>query len=89
MSGSARASLGLAGQAIPHCPCPRLFQGNVLEGEGLPNRGVAEGLPPFLLRAWMRIQFRWFLCTALVQEVKSFGLSSLIHFSASLCGSPW
>jgi hypothetical protein len=90
VSGSVGGSLGLAGWAPPsHCPCPLLFQGNAHAGGGLPGLGVLEGLPPFLQRACVRIQLRWFLCAAFVHEVKSFRLSSSIHFSASLCGSPW
>jgi hypothetical protein len=89
-SGSAGGSLGLAGLAPPpHCPCPLLFQGNARMRGGLPGLGVLEGLLPFLWRACVRIQLRWFLCAAFVHEVKSFGLSSSIHFLASLCGSPW
>jgi hypothetical protein len=88
-SGSAGGSLGLASQAPPPlCPCPLLFQGNTRAGGGLPGLGVLEDLPPFLCRACVRIQLRWFLCAAFVHDVKSFGLSSSIHFSASLCSSP-
>jgi hypothetical protein len=60
-SGSVRATLGLAGQLAPCCPCPRLFQGNVHKGEGLFSQAAVGGLPPFLLKACVRIQFRWFL----------------------------
>jgi hypothetical protein len=60
-SGSVGGSLGLAGRAPPHCPCPQLFQGNGLVGGGLLGQGVLGGLPPFLRRACVRIQFRWFL----------------------------
>jgi hypothetical protein len=89
-SGSAGGNRGLAGRAPPpRCPCPLLFQGNVRVGGGLFSRGELGDLPSFLRRACMRIQFHWFLCAAFVQEVKSFGLLSSIHFSASLCSSPW
>jgi hypothetical protein len=88
-SGSAGGSLGLAGRAPPPCcPCPLLFQGNARAGGGLPGLRVLEALPPFLRRACIRIQLHWFLCAAFVHNVKSFGLSSSMHFSASLCGSP-
>jgi hypothetical protein len=88
-SGSTGGSLGLAGRVpLPRCPCPLLFQGNVHAEGGLPGLGVLEGLPPFLRRACVRIQLRWFLCAAFVHEAKSFGLSSSIHFSARRCGSP-
>jgi hypothetical protein len=86
-SGSAGATLGLAGQAPPHCP--QLFQGNIHNGGGL--LGQAEeglGLFPFLLKLCVMIQFCWFLWAALVQEAKSNGISSLMHFLASLWGSP-
>jgi hypothetical protein len=87
-SGSAGGNLGLAGQVLPpHCPCPLLFQENTRVG-GLPGLGVFKGLPPFLRRACVRIQLRWFLCAAFVHDAKSFGLSSSMHFSASRCGSP-
>jgi hypothetical protein len=61
-SGSVGGSLGLAGWAPPpRCPCPLLFQGNAHVGGGLPGQGALGGLPPFLWRACVRIQFRWFL----------------------------
>jgi hypothetical protein len=88
-SGSAGGKCGLTGRAPPPPRCPLLFQGNVQVGGGLFGRGGLGNLPPFLRRACVRIQFRWFLCAAFVQEVKSFGLSSSIHFSVSLCGNPW
>jgi hypothetical protein len=57
--GSVGGSLGLAGRPLPpRCPCPLLFQGKAHVGGGLPGRGVLGGLPPFLQRAWVRIQFR-------------------------------
>jgi hypothetical protein len=55
--GSMGGNLGLAGWAPPRCPCPLLFQGNVLMGGGLPGP-EGGGLPPFLCSACVRIQFR-------------------------------
>jgi hypothetical protein len=69
VSGSAGGSRGLASRVpFPRCPCPLLFQGKTRVGGGLFVLGVPGALPPFLHKACVRIQLRWFLCAAFVTD---------------------